>query len=340
MNAEAVNMKRIITVLLVMGLAVSLRASAYEIKFATVAPEGSTWMNIMQELSDAVEERTDGKVRFRFYSGGVSGDEKDVLRKMRHGQLHAAGFTSQGLGEVVPDVRLLNIPLVLKDDGEVDYVLSKMEPYFNSRFDKQGFVVLGWPEVGFAYVFSTKLIDSAESMRRIKMWVWGDDILVNSLFRNIGITPIPLSLIDVMQSLQTGLIEGVYGSPLSALSLQWNTRVKHVLDMKIAYVPGGVLMTKASWRRLTPEQQKIIMEESKKAFVKLTKESRRENDEAMKIMIKQGMVSSKISGEADAAFFRQVSEKTAAELTGKFYSKELLEEMLGHIKDYRAKSSK
>lgn len=318
----------------------SVFSAPLEIKFATVAPEGSTWMNVMQELNDTIMEKTTGAVKFKFYPGGVAGDENDVLRKMEINQLHAAGFTSQGLGEIVKEVRILNVPLLIKNEEEVDYIFSKMGAYFEKQFEKKGFIVLGWPEVGFAYVFSKKKIDSIESFKKIKMWIWGEDVLVNTLFRNIGVVPIPLSLIDVMQSLQTGMIEGVYGSPLSAIAMQWQTMVKYMLDMKIAYVPGGVLIKKNIWNKIPEKYRPIIMEESRKSFNKLTQLSRKENKEAMDALKKSGVIFTYINNETDIKLFEEISKKTADDLIGKFYTKEILEEVNKHLLEIRKNSTK
>jgi len=332
--------KNIFLTVIIFILPVAIFSAVIEIKFATVAPEGSTWMNVMQELNDTIMEKTNGAVKFKFYPGGVSGDESDVLRKMEINQLHAAGFTSQGLGEVVKEVRILNVPLLIKKDEEVDYVLSKMAPYFEKQFEKKGYIVLGWPEVGFAYVFSKKKIDSIDSFKKIKMWIWGEDVLVNTLFRNIGVVPIPLSLIDVMQSLQTGMIEGVYGSPLSAIAMQWQTTVKSMLDMKIAYVPGGVLIKKNIWNKIPEKYRPIILEESKKSFNKLTQLSRKENKEALDALKKSGVVFTSINNEADIKLFEEISSKTANDLIGKFYTAEILGEVNKHLSDIRNKAKK
>ncbi len=309
----------------------------YIIKFASVAPEGSTWMNVMQELDEIIQEKTKGNVKFKFYPGGVSGDEKDVLKKMKINQLQAAGFTSQGMGEIVPEVRVLNIPLTIKDEKEVDYILEKMTPYFEKQFEKKGFVVLGWPEVGFAYIFSKQKIDSIEAFRKIKMWIWGEDVLVNTLFKELGVVPIPLSLIDVMQALQTGMIEGVYGSPLSAIAMQWQTMTKYILNMRIAYVPGGVLINKNFWMKLPENYRRVILEETRKAFKKLTDLSRKENEQALHVLKKSGIVFVEITNKEDLKIFENVSEKTANTLVGKFYTKELLDEFKKHILNFRAK---
>ncbi|MCX7697890.1 MAG: TRAP transporter substrate-binding protein DctP [Candidatus Goldbacteria bacterium] len=332
-------MKKIFIVILALLVipVFSFAEAKYVIKFASVAPEGSTWMNVMQELDEVIYEKTKGEVKFKFYPGGVSGDEKDVLKKMKINQLHAAGFTSQGLGEVVPEVRILNIPLIINNEKEIDYVLEKMTPYFEKQFEKKGFIVLGWPEVGFAYIFSKQKIDSIDAFRKIKMWIWGEDVLVNTLFKELGVVPIPLSLIDVMQALQTGMIEGVYGSPLSAVAMQWQTMTKYILNMRIAYVPGGVLINKSIWVKMPENFRKIIMEESRKAFNKLTELSRKENNDALNVLKKSGIVFTDIANKQDLKTFADVSEKTANQLVGKFYTKELLNELKKHLSDFRSK---
>jgi TRAP-type C4-dicarboxylate transport system substrate-binding protein len=333
-------MKKIIIVLFTMFvfLQAAFAEAKYTIKFSSVAPDGSTWMNVMQDFSQEVATKTNGDVKFKFYAGGVSGDEKDVIRKMKINEINAAGFTSQGLGEIVKEVRLLNLPLIFKNYNDIDYVMGKMSPFFEKEFEKKGFTVLGWPEVGFVYVYSKYKIESIDDFRKIKMWIWGDDILVNTLFKNIGIVPIPLSLVDVMQSLQTGLIEGVYCSPLSCIALQWNTNVKYMLGMKIANVPGGILINTKTWKALPEAYRKIILESGKKYFAKLTEDSRKENEEAIIVLKKKGMTVTEISSAKDLKTFEDVSIKTGNDLVGKFYTQAQLDEMLKYLAEVRAKS--
>jgi TRAP-type C4-dicarboxylate transport system substrate-binding protein len=310
----------------------SFAAAKYEIKFATVAPDGSTWMNEMHKLGDEISEKTGGEVGIRFYPGGIMGDEGDVLRKMKVNQVQAAGFTSQGLGEIVPEVRLLNLPLLFKSYKDIDNVMQKMRPDFDAMFLKKGYVVLGWPEVGFVYVFTKNKIESILDLQKAKMWIWGDDVLVATLFRNLKVVPIPLSLTDVMQSLQTGMIDGVYCSPLSCIAMQWNTKVKYMLNLKIANVPGGVLINKKSWDAIPEKYRAVIMTACDKYFSVITKLSRKENEDALNVMKKQGIVFTDIKDPADLKLFDSVSIKTGNDLVGKFYDRALLDRMLKILK--------
>lgn len=330
-------MKKLMMFLSAMLMAAVLSATAakYEIKFASIVPDGSTWMNTMNELNDEIQEKTGGEVKFKFYPGGVMGDEKDVLRKINIKQLQAGGFTSQGLGEVVPEVRLLNLPLIFQSYKDVDNVMLKMEPSLEKQFEKKGYVVLGWPEVGFVFVFTKNKVETLSDLQRTKMWIWGDDVLVGTLFKNLKIVPIPLSITDVLQSLQTGMIEGVYCSSLSAIAMQWNTKVKYMLDLKIANVPGGILISKNAWDKIPVNYQVIVKTTCKKYFDKLTQMSRKENEDALNVLKKQGIIFTKILKPEDTKLFEDVSVKTANDLVGKYYTKPALDEMLKSLADGR-----
>ncbi|PIR18887.1 MAG: ABC transporter substrate-binding protein, partial [Elusimicrobia bacterium CG11_big_fil_rev_8_21_14_0_20_64_6] len=164
------------TLALLMGvLAVVPASAAQRIKFATLAPEGSTWMKVLNELSKDLEKQTEGKLKFKFYAGGVAGDEKDVVKKIRIGQLHGAGFTGVGLGEVAPETRLLDAPWLFRSRTELEAVRSKYSKELNGAIEEGGFVLLGWTDLGSVYIFSKNPINSPVGMKQEKMWVWEGD---------------------------------------------------------------------------------------------------------------------------------------------------------------------
>src|SRR5215831_17938247 len=174
----------------VMGLMVTTgaaHAADFEIKLSVLAPEGSTWVKEMEAMNQELQAQRGGKLALKIYAGGVSGDEKDVLRKMRIGQVHAAAFTGVGLGSIVPSVRVLELPMLFHNYQEVDYVKSKLQPDFEKQFDTAGFVLLGWAEAGFVNIFSNKPIANKEDMKGVKMWAWEGDPLVKAMYETLGI---------------------------------------------------------------------------------------------------------------------------------------------------------
>ena len=169
-------------------LALPARAETQTIKLATLAPDGSSWMNVFGAWKAAVEKRTAGQVKVKFYAGGVAGEERDVVRKMRLGQMNAAAITAVGLGLIQPDVRVLEIPFLFKDEAELDRVRTVLDGEFRKKFEEQGFVLLSWGDVGPVRLYSNTPLREKADLQKVKMWVWNDDPLLARLFQKLGMT--------------------------------------------------------------------------------------------------------------------------------------------------------
>jgi len=298
------------------------------IKVATVAPEGSPWLKVMRKMAEELEKETGGRLKIKFYAGGVLGDDKVVLDKMRFGQIHAAGLTGVGLGEIVPETRLMELPFQFDSYQKVDCVLDAIYDDLARKFEEKGFVLLGWADQGFVYVFSKKEIRSVKDMQQAKPWVWEADPLAKAIFKVMGINPTPLALQDVFTSLQTGLIDTVYISPVAAISLQWFTKVQYMVDMPITDGSGAVVMSKQAYDRLDPDLQKALSSKVKEYGKKLTQITREMNKKALRTLQEKGIVFIKPSAE-DVASFRAKGLEAARSLVGQLYSQQALDRVLG-----------
>ncbi len=310
----------------------------YTIKFATLAPEGSTWLKVMKEFDQEVQKLTNGEVRFKIYAGGIQGDEKDVLRKIRLGQLHSAGFTGVGLGEILPEVRILDSPLLFRNDEEVDYISDLLYDEFSRKFEEKGYVLLGWTEVGFVYVYGKKPIRSLVDLKGTKMWMWEGDPIAEATFKALGVSAIPLSITDVLTSLQTGLIEAVYTSPLACVSLQWYTRVKYMMDVPLADAAGAVLVSKRMFNKIPPEYQKILREKGREYMRKLVLLSRKDNQQSIELMKQNGIQVVHVP-EANLPEFEAAGARARESLVGKLYSQELLNRVETALQEFRSKET-
>ena len=308
---------------------------AQKIKFATVAPEGSTYLTVLREYAAEVEKLTGGEVSFKIYPSQIQGDEKDVLRKMKFGQLQSAGFTGVGLGEIVPELRIMELPMMYRSYEEVDYIKSLLYEDFQKKFEDAGFVILGWADVGFAYVYSQKAITSLADLRGTKMWMWEGDPVAEATFSALKVSAIPLSLTDVLTSLQTNLIEAVYVPPLPCVSLQWHTRIKTMMDVPLANVTGAVLITKKMFDKLSPEHQKILLEKGREHMTRLVQLGRQDNQKAIDLMVQNGVEIVKVP-EANLKEFYTASKAAGESLVGKLYSQELLDRVQNALNDFRA----
>ena len=145
-------------IIVLLTLAINLWSQKiHTIKIATVAPDGSSWIRQFRQFEKEMSELTNGQMKFRIYASGVQGGEKDVLRKMQLGQLDVGTFTGVGLGEIVPEVRIFDLPFLFRNSEEVDYVANALFDEFQAKFNAKGFFLAGWAEVGFVYGIAAKL---------------------------------------------------------------------------------------------------------------------------------------------------------------------------------------
>ena len=314
-------------------------AGSTTIKVALVTPDGSTWTETLRDMARDVKKQTGGQVDFKIYSGGVSGDELDVLRKMQANRVHAAGFSGVGLGVVLPEVRILEAPLLFTSYQEVDHVKEALFDEFSAAFEKKGYVLLGFAEAGFVYFFSSQPLNQPDVLRSVKMWTWKGDPVAETFLRAFGVTTYPLHLADVNTGLETGMIDSFYSPPLAAIAFQWHTRVKYLLDYPMVNSTGALLMNRRIFQRLDPEQQRILKTTVKQYARRLVELTRKENAEALK-ELKASWVQAVTPSAGQISEFAANAKKTYQENIPDIYSQALFDRVQGILATYRATRAK
>ncbi len=257
-------------------------------KIASLAPAGSVWVEQFENFAKEVEQTTNGSVSFRIYPGGVMGDDQAMYRKMRVGQLQGGGFTMTGISTVVPDFRALAIPFLVETYDEVDYLIEHLIPMFKERFRDKGMEMIAMTEVGFIYAMSTKPLKTLDDLKNSVNWSPSGDPISEAYLASLGITPVQLTIPDVLASLQSGLIETVYNSLYGAIVLQWFTKAKYVVDLPYGYAYGAVALDSKKFDKLTAEEQKAINDAAAKYFPTLLQKTRESNEESRRVMIERG----------------------------------------------------
>ena len=304
------------------------------IKMGTLAPEGSSWMKTFNALKTEVMKRTENKVQFRIYPGGVLGDEMDMLRKMKIGQIQCAAFTSGGLSAIFKEIDVLQVPFLFQTYDEVDATLRKMDPFFRKGFEDNNYIFLGWSEGGFIYLMSTVPIASVADLQKTKVWTWEESPMSKSIFDEAGVKAIPLSVPDVMVGLQTGLVDVVYAPPTGAITLQWFTKVKNLTDVPLAYLAGGIVMRNDIFKQISSPHQNFILESFQNHLDQLKTVTRDENRDAIKVMTKQGVkLITPSKDQIDE--FKRLSNKAMGHISGRSFSKKVLDEVTSLLEEYR-----
>ncbi len=306
-------------VLLILGATPAQAASHHLLKFATLIPKGTGPMKVLEQWGRTVEQRSGGRLKIRFYPGGIQGDEPQVLKKIRFGQLQGGTFTGYGIGRIYSPARILEFPFLFDSYAEIDAVRDRLMPEFEAGFRKKGYELLGWAELGFIHFFSRKPIDSLEDLRRQRVWIWEGDRLSEVWFRVAHISPIPLSIADVYTSLSTGLIDTVYATPLAAAALQWASKAPYMTNVPMADGIGAVVVSERFFRRLPEDLQRLLRETGARVGRELTRISREDNEKILRVLEKNGLKRTMDLEDLDPAEIRRLSDRAARELAAEGY---------------------
>ena len=326
--------KLIAAIVLAAALApLSLRAQSLPvIKMGTLVPEGSAWYLILKDMG---EKWKAAGVELRLYPGGVLGDEKDVIRKMRIGQVQGGVMTVVGLSEIDKSVMALAMPMMYKSDEELDYVRDKMRAHLEARFAQKGFVILNWGDAGWVTFFGKKPIKTPDDLKKMKFFIWAGDNDSLSLWKSAGYNPIPLAPTDILTSLQTGLIDSFDTTPISALSFQWFKAAPHMADLKWAPLVGATVVTKRSWDKLTPAQRADLQKSALDAGVALRKDIRAKESDVMTVMKKYGLIVESLTPDQTAQW-QKVFEDSYPKIIGKMVPADSFNEAKRYRDEYRA----
>ncbi len=287
--------KQLLTLFLASTLLLCSQAATaqkvYTLKFATLMPTGTAWTKTFDNWVKEVENKSQGRLKFRMYSGGVMGDEPDVLRKIRKGQLQGGLFSGYGIGRIYSPARILELPFLFKNTEEIDYVRDQIMPDIESGFRENGFELLGWPEVGFIHLFSKHKIQSIEDIRKSRIWLWQGDPLGEALFEAADIKPVPLSIIDVYPQLSAkhGSIDTVYMSTFGAIALQWYSKVRYATHITVTNAIGAIVVSNKFFNKLPEDLQQLLRSSGKITSDTIREQTRKENVKSKQLLIDNGI---------------------------------------------------
>ncbi len=262
---------------------------ALTLKIATVSPDGTMWMSKMRAGAAEISTKTQGRVKFKFYPGGVMGNSQSVLRKMRFGQLHGGVFTAGNLMEVYPDIQIYALPFLFSSQQEVDFIRQRMDSLLLEGLERKGYIAFGLAGAGFAYTMSATLLKTIDDFRQHKVWVPAGDRISLLVMKAAGVVPVPLPLSDVLTGLQTGMIDTVAVSPVGAIAFQWHTTLTYFSEEPISYIYGLLAIDKKAFNKITPLDQNVVRDVMSRTYREIDRQNRLDNLKAKQALQQQGL---------------------------------------------------
>jgi TRAP-type C4-dicarboxylate transport system substrate-binding protein len=298
--------KKLALAALLAALAPAAASAQVVIKLGTLAPQGSTWHELLKDMAQRWEQASNGQVKLRIYAGGTQGSEGDMVRKMGIGQLQAASITGVGMHDVVSEPQALSVPFLFDDQAQVACALQKLRPQLEQALAKRGLVPLQWSQIGAIDLFCSRPFASPAAAHDAKFWAWEGDPKSVDAFRAAGFHPVVLSSSDIVPSLQTGMIDCVPNVPLYVLTARLFDRAKFMLDVPWSYMIGATLVRKDAWEKVPADLRPKLLAIAAELGAKVDAEVKRLNEDAVVAMQKQGLTVVK----GDAAAWRAAMEKS------------------------------
>jgi TRAP-type C4-dicarboxylate transport system substrate-binding protein len=278
-----------LTLLSIAWLSVMPARAQIVVKIATLAPDGSSWHQILKETADKWNKVSGGRVKVILFAGGVAGDDPDVVRKMRLGTLNAGVLTAVGVGEIDKSVYALGIPMMYASYDEVYDVLDKLRPKLEGILDKKGFVVLNWADAGWVHFFTQKPVATPDDLRKLKLFSWAGDPDSIEVWKAAGFNPVPLPSTEIAMALQTGLVNALGVPPQVAVISQYYNYAKNMTDMPWQLLLGATVITKATWEKIPADIRPQLAAAMREAGTRLQDEMRKGGERDVEAMKKRGL---------------------------------------------------
>lgn len=309
--------------------------SQTRIRLATLAPSGTIYHHILQEMGAKWKQAPGGGVLLTIYPDGVMGSEAEMVRRMRVGQIQAAMLTVAGLSEIDPSVSALQkMPMIFRSLDEVDYVRAKLQPELERRLLEKGFVVLFWGDAGWVRFFSREPGSRPQDFKRMKIFVGAGDNDELEIWKAAGCRPVPLEWSDALTGLQTGMIDALTTVPVHALAGQFYGVARHMLEVNWIPLVGATVITKKAWDALPPATREALLAAAKDDGEKLQARSRAESNEAVEAMRKRGLQVHPVSPEVEAEWRRE-AEGFYPKIRGTMVPAEMFDEVRRLVTEYR-----
>lgn len=306
---------RWLAVVAVMTLAPSVHAEVVTIKLGTLAPDGSGWHRQLKDLAAGWAKASNDQVILKIFPGGVAGNESDMVRKMRIGQLQAAAISTIGVGEIDSSPKALSTPGFIESDAEWDYVFSKLIPSWEKRLSDKGFQALMWGDTGSVQFFLRKPIVSPSEMAGLKVFVWAGDPKAVEAAKLAGFQPVVLSVTDMLTSLATGMIDAYSATPVMALAARWYERTPYMTVTAWAHLPGATIITTQAWEKIPEKLRPELLRIAREIGVQVNAEVARMQADAIAGMKKNGLSVIEFDAAGKQAW-QKMAEKTWPAIRG------------------------
>jgi TRAP-type C4-dicarboxylate transport system substrate-binding protein len=308
--------------------------TAQTIKLGSLAPEGSPWDKALRRIAADWNAASNGRLRVKVFAGGIAGDEPSMIRKIRINQLQAAAITGVSLGSIVDDFYAVQLPFVIRTSEEMEYVMGELQPTLNRMMEEKGFTLIAWFLAGWAHLFSKTPVATPRDAQRLKLQADPVSPEIVDAWKDLGFHVVPVAPTEVLGALQSDLVEAFLLTPLTAAAMQWFGVAKNMMDLPLAPMLSGIVVSERVWQGIPAALKTELLAIVERHLTKLDEETAALEEEAVQIMLENGLQIHPVSPQ-EAAEWERVMGEGLDLITGTVVSEQMFEEVQMLLNEHR-----
>ncbi len=309
------------------------------IKIGSIAPANSPWDKALKQMSREWKTISNGKIKLKIYPGGIAGSEQSMIRKIKIGTISGALLSNVGLSSIYPDFYVLNIPLLIRNDKEFDYVINGLKPIFEQNIEKQGYKIIIWSMAGWVRFFTKTPVFSPDDLKKQKLFFTTGKPIIEQSWKSAGFNTVPIELKDLMMALQSKMVNAFFMPPLIAASGQYFAFAPYMMEVKVLPVYGAVLVSKKQWYKVQKSLRDKLLNSARIIANKLDYETKKLEASAIQTMQEHGLIINKIKKQ-DLQKWTIESKKNINYLKEKLFSEYIYQKITALINAFRKKQKK
>ena len=233
-------------------------------------PDGYPTVEAVKYMGDLLKQRTDGRYSIEVYHSAQLGEEKDTIEQTQSGVIDLDRVSMGPFNGIVPETAVPSLPYMFRSVEHMRHVMDgPIGDEILKAFEAHNLVGLAFYDSGARSFYNTKKdITSMADMKGMKFRVIQSDVFVD-MVNALGANATPMAYGEVYSALQTGVIDGAENNWPSFESAKHYEVAKHYTLDEHQIVPEVLVMSKASWDKLSPEDQAIVRQAAKDSVVKM-----------------------------------------------------------------------
>jgi TRAP-type C4-dicarboxylate transport system substrate-binding protein len=318
---------------LLWGFPAALQAQrAVTVKLVSLVPENTPWGNLLNRMAGEWNAATNGEVNLVIYHNNKA-SEADLLRQLNMNQIQAAMLSTLGMKLISPEIMALSCPFLIRNNAELDIVLTNLKPDLEQKLNDKGYYTLAWSKVGWVRFFSKSPVFVPADMKKQRLGTSDTETELLDAFWAMGYQMTPVAMNQILVSLSGGQIDAVYQSPVNAGGLQIFGLAKNMASIPVAPFMGAIIMNQRAWRVIPDKYKPELMRITRRVEAELDRSIQDFEAEVIQTMVNYGLVINQVSPEQEEVWYADAN-RVIPSLVGKVFDRDMYNRISGLLRPY------